>query len=282
MIRRAGPGDEARLEVFLSCYPASSMFLRGNLAAHGLEDGESLHATSYHLWPAEGPIRAVLGLTRGGMVLCQFGAAPEAMSPLLVALRGQQVTGFSGDDAQTKALIAALGFTASDFRMNEAEPLFHLDLAQLQGGGDMIRPPNPGDLPLLADWLRTYLIETGLGLDSPGGTVEERAERAISAGQLRFLLREGQPVAMAAVNARAGTSVQVGGVFVPPAARNRGLGRAVTRALLAETRAKGTTEAVLFSNNEAASQAYRSIGFTEVGSYRIAFLHTPRVVGDVA
>jgi predicted GNAT family acetyltransferase len=56
------------------------------------------------------------------------------------------------------------------------------------------------------------------------------------------------------------------------------LARKVTRALLAEARASGAREAILFSNNDAASRAYRSIGFEQVGQYRIAFLHSPRQV----
>lgn len=280
MIRHAINGDEAGLETFLARYPATSMFLRGNLAAHGLRESDNPNATTYHLWPAEGPIRAVLGLTRNGMVLCQLGDAPEALAPLAAALVRARVSGISGEATQTKALIRALGLEAEPFRMNHVEPLFHLDLARLPPGDDPIRPAGAEDQPLLANWLRTYLIETGLGLDGPA--VEERAARAISAGNLRFLMRGDRPVAMAAINARAGRSVQVGGVFVPPEARNRGLGRAVTRALLAEAQGQGAVEAVLFSNNDAASRAYRSLGFCQIGDYRIAFLHDPRVLGAEA
>jgi GNAT superfamily N-acetyltransferase len=276
MIRRAAPGDEGALDAFLSCHAASSMFLRGNLAAHGLGESDSPNSTTYHFWPAEGPIKAVLGLTRAGMVLCQLGAAAEALAPLKVALTGAKVSGFSGEAAQIKALTGALGLEAALFRMNDVEPLFHLDLARLPPGDDLIRLASSVDQPLLAEWLRTYLIETGLGLDGP--SVEDRAARSISAGNLRLLMLEGRPSAMAAINARAARSVQVGGVFVPPEARNQGLGRRLTRALLAEAKAEGATEALLFSNNEAASRAYRSIGFTQVGDYRIAFLSTPQVL----
>ncbi len=80
---------------------------------------------------------------------------------------------------------------------------------------------------------------------------------------------------MASLNATAGTAVQVGGVYVPGAFRNRGYGRAVTRALLAEAAASGARQAVLFANNAASVRAYRAIGFRQVGWYRIAFLHQP-------
>lgn len=276
MIRSAMPGDEAALEDFLARYPATSMFLRGNLAAHGLGASNSSNSTTYHLYPANGSIRAVLALTQAGMALCQLGDAPEALSTLAAALTGQRIIGLSGDASQVSSLIKALGLGQADYRMNDVEPLLHLDLAQLPTGEDIVRQPDAADQALIAEWLRTYLIETGLGLDGP--TVEERAARAVSAGLIRFLLEDGQPVAMAAINARSGNSVQVGGVFVPPEARNRGLGRRVTRAILAEAQSQGATDAFLFSNNDAATKAYTSLGFTQVGTYRIAFLATPQVL----
>lgn len=61
--------------------------------------------------------------------------------------------------------------------------------------------------------------------------------------------------------------------------RNQGLGRAITRARLVEARDQGAEEAVLFANNPAAANAYRGIGFVEVGAYRIALLAAPLTVG---
>ena len=60
------------------------------------------------------------------------------------------------------------------------------------------------------------------------------ARAAIAGFPMRLLLEAGAPVAMAGINARVGDVVQVGGVFVPEGARNRGLGRRVTAALLRE------------------------------------------------
>lgn len=278
MIREAGPGDEAALEAFLARFPATSMFLRGNLEAHGLGASNSPNATVYYLYSADGSIQAVLGMTRSGMVLCQLADAPDSLAALVPALSGQQIVGLSGDAAQIGWLIEALRLGPADFRMNHVEPLFHLDLARLPEGDENLRTPVVDDQPLIGAWFRTYLVETGLGLDGP--SVEDRAARAVAGGLIRFLEEDGRPVAMAAINARAGKSVQIGGVFVPPEARNRGLGRRVTRAVLSEARESGATDAFLFSNNDAASRAYRSIGFGQIGYYRVAFLSTPRVLGE--
>jgi GNAT superfamily N-acetyltransferase len=282
MIRRAVPGDEAALEAFLAQHPATSMFLRGNLA-HGLGPSDHPHATRYHLCPASGPIAAVLGLTRSGMVLCQTGGVDKAIPVFAQALAGQIVTGFSGEAGQIGALMAQLALQSPrDFRMDHTEPLFRLDLADLPDGGDVIRPARAEEVDLLTGWFTAYMQDTGLGAGDPAAGIAEARDRAQAAAlgsSVRLLVEGGMPVAMAALNARAGDMVQVGGVYVPPARRNQGLGRRMTRALLTEARGQGAREAVLFANNEAAARAYLGIGFRQIGQYRIAFLHAPQRMG---
>ncbi|MFM7446160.1 MAG: GNAT family N-acetyltransferase, partial [Tabrizicola sp.] len=221
--------------------------------------------------------------TAAGMVLCQFGDAPEALPHLVPALAGQIVTGLSGDAQQTGALIDALGLARALHR-NFVEPLFHLNLADLPDGARDTRPATLEDESLIAEWLGHYLVETGLLEPSPtlASEARNRAVTTIAGGGLRLLIQQGEAVAMASINARAAAMVQVGGVYVPKALRNRGLGRTVTRALLAEARAGGATEAVLFANNPVAAQAYRGIGFVEVGTYRIALLPRPVTIGAAA
>jgi GNAT superfamily N-acetyltransferase len=281
-VRRAVPGDEAALEAFLGQHPATSMFLRGNLA-HGLGPNEHPHATGYHLYPASGPLAAVLGLTRSGMVLCQTGGVDQAIPVFAQALAGQIVTGFSGEAGQIGALMAALEVDSPrDFRMDHIEPLFRLDLADLPKGNDAIRPAHADEVDLLTGWFSAYMQDTGLGAGDPAAGIAESKDRAQAAARgssVRLLVEKDQPVAMAALNARAGEMVQVGGVYVPPARRNQGLGRRVTRALLAEARGQGARQAVLFANNEAAARAYLGIGFRQIGQYRIAFLHAPQRMG---
>ena len=234
MIRQAVASDGAALESFLVRCSSTSMFLRSNLMAHGIAGANRPHATMLFLYPAAGPIRAVLGLSE------------------------------------------------SDFRMNHVEPLFRLDLADLPQGAGYNRPARSAGAELLAGWFAAYMQETGLGQGDPALGIAEandRVQTALDGGPRRLLDdAEDRPLAMAALNPRAGDSVQVGGVFVQPENRGRGLGRAVTRPLLAQARDRGAREAILFSNSDAATRAYRSIGFRQVGQYRIAFLHRPTQV----
>lgn len=287
MTRQAGPGDEDALDRFLAPHTATSMFLRSNLARFGLGPNAHPNATAYWRLPPEGPLRAVLGLTNAGVVLCQApAAAPDDIAALAGALAGRSITGLTGEAAQIEALVAALGLTAADLRANACEPLYRLALADLppaRPGEGLLRPPGPAEAAVLADWFLAYFRDIGYAAPDPGAEAAHVRQRVAAvldgSAHCRLLLRDGRPVAMAGLNARVAQAVQVGGVYVPPAARGRGLGRAVTRALLAEAQDEGATEAILFANNPAAARAYEAIGFIRIGSYRIVFLTGLRRIG---
>ncbi|WP_123876572.1 GNAT family N-acetyltransferase [Fuscovulum blasticum] len=286
MIRLAVPGEEAELDAFLAGHSATSMFLRNSLAAHGLSGPPNPFRTTYWRWPETGPIRAVLGHAANGMLLPQATGVPEAIADFALALRGRTIVGAAGEAGQTDRLLTALRLPMAAVRRVNHEPLLRLDLARLPPAppdAASLRRPLPGDATLLSGWFDAYLRETGLASGEPGPTaalVADRVRDAIAGPDTRLLVGPEGPLAMAALNARVARMVQVGGVFVPPPLRGRGLGREVTRALLAEMRAEGMSEAVLFANNEAAARAYRAIGFAQIGWYRIAFLRGPFRVGE--
>jgi GNAT superfamily N-acetyltransferase len=283
MIRPARPGDEAAIEAFLAQHAETSMFLRANLASHGLGPGAHVHATTYHLAPSSGPIRAVFGLTGNGFMMCQAPGADAPFAAYAAAVAGQRLAGITGDDAQVLRLIAALALPDAAFRVNHAEPLMRLDLADLPDVAATIRPPGPGDLALLTDWFHGFLLDTGLATPGAAGRqeAEDRAQREIEAARMRLLIEGGTPVAMAGLNATLPDTVQLGGVFVLPDLRNRGFGRRVTAALLAEARGRGVRRALLFANNDAAARAYAAVGFQAIGQYRVAVLHRPTPIGAV-
>lgn len=273
MIRRATAADAAALEGFLSRYPETSMFLRGNLEAHGVGPGEHPHATEFLIFPAEGPIRAVFGRTSGGYSLVQCpGLEPEAFAAVARAWAGLGFRALTGEAEMAARLLAALGLEGR-LAHNAVEPLYRLALCDLPQGEDQIRPAQPGDEDLLTDWFATYETQIGTAHADPAQARADalsRARAAIAGFPMRLLLEAGAPVAMAGINARVGDVVQVGGVFVPEGARNRGLGRRVTAALLREEARAGARLAVLFANNAAAARAYEALGFVRVGSYRVA------------
>ncbi|MBE9639137.1 hypothetical protein IQ782_19970 [Salipiger pacificus] len=282
MIRRALPAEAAALEAFLSQHAETSMFLRGNIAVAGLGESTHPYATTVHLWPETGPIRAAFGRTTLGYVMCQAPDAPaEVFRAYAEAIADLPVASVTGPPSSCAALIAALGFAEGLFRLDHIEPLYRLDLAAMAESPDHIRPPRPGDSELLADWFFDYGVDTGIGGTDAAARTEARAraERSVDRPALRLLIEDGTPVAMTDFNAEVADIVQIGGVFVPRALRNTARGRRVVHAQLCEARTRGIRTAVLFANNPAAARAYEAIGFEHIGGYRVAVLEHPQAAG---
>jgi predicted GNAT family acetyltransferase len=283
MIRQAKASDAARIEAFLAGHPETSMFLRGNLEAHGIGQSAHDHACDYFLWSAEGPVRAVFGCSNNGFLMLQCpGREVEALAAAAQALAGRQVQGLTGDAAQARLWLGALGL-AGRLKVDHVEPLYDLELATMPRADLAWRRPEAGDAALLATWFQGYEADTGTGAAGTPQAAEaarDRARRTIDAGICQLLLERGRPVGMAAVNARVKDIVQVGGVYVPREERNRGAGRLV-QALLMQAERDGARRAVLFSNNDAASRAYEAIGFRRVGDYLVALTDGLVTLGGV-
>ncbi|GGH35016.1 Acetyltransferase (GNAT) domain-containing protein [Cribrihabitans marinus] len=285
MMREAIPEDAAAMEAFLSGHPESSMFLRGNLMAHGIGERVAPHGTRFFLWMGRDGIAGVFGLTNNGYLMCQVpGHEAGAYAAFAFAIAGETVAGMTGVADQVAATLAALGLRAEDCALHHDEPLCRLDLSRLDAPTERLRPSGPDDEALLRSWFRSYLRDTGIASDNAAAAdqADARAQDAARDGSIHLLEENGHPIAMAAINARVADMVQVGGVFVPQEQRNRGLGRRITAALLASERDRGARSAILFANNPAADRAYSALGFERVGDYRIALLPAPVRIGVLA
>lgn len=273
MIREAAPEDIPAMEAFLSSHPETSMFLRSNIAAQGVGQTEHPYSGDYLIWPAEGQIRAIFGISGRGFLMLQCpGQEAEAFSAAATHFAGRHMRGLTGEAGQAGTYLEALGLTGQIER-NDVEPLYSLDLAELSEVPGELRAPETGDEALLNRWFRAYISDTGLAPADPAEAQEEaerRARDAIAGYPCKLMIEDGQPVAMAALNAEVADVVQVGGVFVPRETRNRGLGRKVTALLLAAARARGARLALLFAASPTAARAYEAIGFQRIGDYRVA------------
>ncbi|MBT9384866.1 GNAT family N-acetyltransferase [Pseudooceanicola sp. CBS1P-1] len=273
------------MEAFLSGHAETSMFLRGNLAAHGIGASEAANATDFWLWEDAGRLAGVFGATRSGNLMLQLpGRAPEALAAAARALKGRPFKALTGEARQAEAFLKVLG-QWDGLRVNDLEPLYRLDLSKLPGGASPLRRARSEELPMLSAWFAAYERDLGFAAADPAEARLQaflRAEEAVSGGSaVRLLTEADRPVAMAALNAEAVDCVQLGGVYVPEGARNAGLGRRVARAVLAEARDRGARTAILFANNPAAARAYEAIGFERIGDYRIAMPQAPTVLGEV-
>lgn len=269
--RSALPSDLRALSAFLERHVETSMFLLGNLDAHGL--GESAHPHAMQVWHAEdtqGPT-GVLGLTRGGILLMQQPGGGD-WRQWRRCLAGARVSGLNGAADQVAALADALGLAKARFALWSEQPLMTLHLSDLAGPFADIRAPGQADLPLLTGWFAAYGTETGT---ADPRTAPDRAQAALARGDLRLLIEQGAPVAMSAINARFGSVVQVGGVFTPPEGRGCGRAGRLVAAQLAELRTGGIRRAILFAATPTAEATYRRIGFAVMGRYGVAVLDPP-------
>ncbi len=279
MIRNATPADIPALTAFLGAHIETSMFLMGNLAAHGVDDPAHPHGTRFFLRDDATGITAVLGQTNGGYLLCQMpGLTRQAAQDWAGVVQGR-IIGMTGHADQVAAFLTALPLTPADFRLNRVDPQYALDLTALPETPVTTRMATPNDIPLLTAWYAAYMAETGT---APPGDIDvvarDRALRAVGSPDLRLLI-DGGPVAMAGINAAAGDAVQVGGVFVPPDLRGAGRAGQVVTGLLAARRETGARRAILFAASVTAARAYVRIGFARIGDYRIALLTAPVTLG---
>ena len=275
-LRRAERQDAPALEAFLAEYSDTSMFLRGNLAAHGIGNTTHPHGTTY--WLAD---EGVVACSNSGFLMCQAPQGGLAFWQAATrAIEGREIQGITGVPEQVDAWLAALGLLPELFSLKRTEPLYRLDLADLRAPDltDLhLRTPDTADVSMVREWFAGYALDTGLAAGATdwasGATAAFMANDAA-----RLLEKGGAPVAMASLNARVADTVQVGGVYVPRDLRGQGLGGAIVAAQLRQLRAGGVTRAVLFAASSAAAQVYERIGFDQVGRYEIAVLRTPLTV----
>ena len=279
-LRQAVQADAAGLEAFLARHAETSMFLRGNLAAHGVENCSHRHGTTFWLYENDG-ITGVVGCSNGGYLMCQ---APDAKDDFWFAaaraLAGRKIAGMTGVPEQVDAWISALGLAEECFGVRDIDPLYHVQLDNLilpDTAQFLLRRPVAQDASLLAGWFDGFAQDTGM-MPAGGMSGAVAAEAFIANNAARLLIIDGTPVAMTSVNAAVGTTVQIGGVYVPPMYRGRGFGGAVVAVQLAELRLEGVMAAILFAANAVAARGYERIGFRRIGSYALAVLKEPVLI----
>ncbi|MEP2890629.1 GNAT family N-acetyltransferase [Tateyamaria sp.] len=279
IVRCATPADEQDIERFLAHHAPTSMFLRSNLAAHGLDGSTADTATKMIICIAEEQLIAVFGISNSGFLLAQNPHLVTPPAQLRQAWSGRQVLGMTGVAAQVTSVLETLGLQHAPMSLDRDEPLYHMDLAQLAGPFAYLRAPRPTDHEILCSWFTDYARDTGLLHDDVDAQVDakKRSARAIEQAKLRIMEVDGVPVAMTDFNAQVADIVQVGGVFVPRNLRKNGYGRQVVAAHLAQARDRGINRAILFAANRAAARAYEAIGFRHIGAYRVALFE-----GDVS
>jgi GNAT superfamily N-acetyltransferase len=285
--------ERPALESFLSAHTSSTMFLRSNLRAAGM--GRRQHPLSADYFAAvctDGNLHAVVAHMRGGNVLVQGpgdGAAQgetqhnhimDGLAAFSYNHIAGPVAGILGPSADAQTVMHHFGLTSSCYATNHDETLYRLELDELKRAmpplADSYQVVDAAkiDRATLLRWMRDYEMEA-LGMqESPSldGRVAARVVTALEDRSWWVLMVEGEPVALAGFNARLPDSVQLGPVWTPPRLRKQGYARLLVARCLLAARVRGCKVAVLFTNNPAAARAYEAVGFTAIGTYRLALL----------
>lgn len=274
----ATEADRPAIEAFLTRHVATSMFPLSNLRLHGMAGGHPRAVRFWLKWRA-GALTDVLTVSEEGIVFPQCPIAP--WGEVKVALAGLLVRGLLGDAAQVAGLRQALGLT-QPAAIDTVEPLYRLPLVDLQMPdltGFTLGPLGDAPRDLVVGWRSAYLEEV---LPMPGEDFQMKAVSDVTsyakANSHRVLYQDGEPVAMTGFNAVLPEVVQIGGVYTPPALRNRGLARCALAMHLAEARTKGVDHAILFAASEQAARAYEAVGFTRCGDFSIVNFEEPQVI----
>lgn len=282
-VRRLVAGEEREVDAFLATTPASTVFLRSNLARVGLApksrsvpftgtwmgafEGRELAGVAAHLWNDNLVLSAGPHVAHLTHALHREDAAEDAWRGILGPW-GEVVLGRS-----------ALGMADRRARYESKEILYTLDLSALvvpeplRGARLRVRAPEPDEIDPILAWRMAYEEETSNTPDTPETRAAARArlETYQREGHHFLCVEAGERVAYTAFNATLPDVVQVGGVYTPPDRRAQGYARCAVAGSLLVARARGVSRGILFTGeaNVAAQKAYRSLGFREVGDYGI-------------
>jgi GNAT superfamily N-acetyltransferase len=276
--RAAQDADLDWIQSFLYANLQSSMFLLSNLRDHGLHDRTSDKGMT--IWLSEGTNVGVFTISNSGMILLQAPTADDMVwrrASDLIADR-PVLTGCLGETRQVRAFLTAAGLNDVPTLINDDEPAFRLELADLKlpqaDGGELV-PISAVPRELAVQWRTDYHIEVlGASASKAAELAEADITSYIERDSHRALLINGQPVAMTGFNATLPSVVQIGGVYTPPDLRGRGHARLALALHLQEARARGVTKSVLFAASTAAVRSYMSLGYQRAGEFSLVLFDT--------
>ena len=180
--------------------------------------------------------------------------------------------------------MAAAGVAGAPAELDADEPQYRLSLRALgvpKGQGALA--PLSLDPATAVRWRMAYDLELHVTTgEAARAGAEAWVAQAIKRDGHRFLAVDGRPVAMTGFNARLPSIVQVGGVYVPPDGRGRGLAGRAVALHLSEARRAGAETATLFAASARAARTYERLGFGRIGDYALVLFRGRPVAGGVS
>ena len=202
---------------------------------------------------------------------------PRFFNRFLGKIPIHSVQGLLGDVELLEALMEVQGYWAAD-RIDYA--LMGLDKAprpeSLRAGplGLVLRVPLPGDETFLFNLQSAYEQEEVLPRNAVFNPAACRLNLQNILASERFLVAElnGQVVGKINTSAESFTRYQIGGVYVRPDCRGRGIAEKMTAFFARDLMSSGKGISLFVKkHNNAALKVYRRTGFNELADYRISY-----------
>ena len=227
-----------------------------------------------------GGLRSAVLWTRTGTVFPVFDHSPDPGERMFLGrfFKGGSIASILGAEPDVEALERLLGLAPrvkTPYRSLYMDPDSPPPRGSLPEPGAFARTADPGDADALFPLHSAYEREEVV---TPIHRFDARASRAALDGILASEIvvvaeLDGMAVATARTNARGFRTWQIGGVYLIPELRGRGWGRFVMTHVLGEIR-RAEKAAGLFvkTENAPALHLYRSLGFRDVGPFRVDYL----------
>lgn len=234
------------------------------------------HPDSICFWGVHA--HAVIGLTRSGTLMLHANKPFEPTIDVAKGcLSGHVIRRLIGQPDHVRGVFAGLSRSGIPLHTGQHEPLMYLDLNQLRlptFKDAFLRPVQPGDLELLAQWCKGYCDDTG-GITSP----DDMVLRIFNGQNAQLLVKGGFPAALTNLSARSDDIAQIADVYVPPDMRGQQCARIAVGLHLQQLRNQmRVTGALLSSSGPAATRCYQSLGFQVLADYLHVTLDAPLVV----
>jgi RimJ/RimL family protein N-acetyltransferase len=261
---RLASADEPALEALLVREPVVNLFLLGFLATHPIE-----RSLWYAVRHGEQPVAVVL-------VLPERLAVPYAPDPVDAATLGAHVAGrhrpslVVGPRAASDHLFAAWTGDATARRRHD-QRLYRIEHVEPGEDPDGFRPARWEERGMVAAQAAAMELED-LGRDRPDDPELDRqvVQERIKARRTWVIEREGELVFQVNVGTSHALGCQIGGTWVPPLWRGRGLataGVAATCRLLLARHPRVTLH--VNEANAPAVRVYEKVGFRRDAAFRL-------------
>ncbi|HAT8648939.1 TPA: GNAT family N-acetyltransferase [Legionella pneumophila] len=286
-IKKIESSLEKELMSYLKQYKKTTMFMMSNLSNSGLEFHQKpFHGEYFVSFDKNSNINGALAHYWNGNVMMQTDdlVILNALVDAFKAQKTRPIAGILGEDTQAKATMVQLNLEDLPYAINIQEQLFSLNLQQMTfpKQDDLrrykLKPLIECDQHLIKRWLIDYHIEA-LGADAHDPSLNEQIEHEIQDIQINqnrwILFVNNNSVSLCGFNARLPDMVQIGPVYTPKNLRNKGYARLGLALCLEQAKSEGAEQAILFTNEQPAIKSYQSIGFQNIGVYRLALLKKP-------